>query len=122
MRVTSTLPEISLDFSYFDNLYSGDQGQYTEMLDLYVQEYNIYKTTISEAIATGNETEFRKAKHKIIYSLDLLKLDSVRSHLDEMAEKLPVLQKGELAEESKVLDGVFSIILERLAEKKVRAV
>lgn len=122
MLPAALLSGITPDFSYFDNLYCGQEDQYIEMLDLYVQEYTNYKKTISQAIASGNIDEFRKAKHKIIYSLHLLKLDSVKDHLDTVGNRIAALGEGERLLESKTLDGAFEEILLKLGAKKDKTV
>lgn len=120
MTVNHPIPAISLDFSYFDNLYSGHEDQYAEMLDLYLQEYSIYKKTITAAIAEGNLDEFRKAKHKIIYSLHLLKLESIKEHLDQISQRMSNLVEAERIMESKMLNEVFEDILGKLVDKKTQ--
>lgn len=110
--------EIKPDFTYFDNLYQGQEEQYCEMLDLYLQEYSIYKRTISSAVVSGNLGEFRKAKHKIIYSLHLLGLDPIKSHLELVSQSLSELDRSELIEEARVLDEVFDVVMQLLERKR----
>jgi HPt (histidine-containing phosphotransfer) domain-containing protein len=110
----------SLSFSYFDKLYAANLEQYQEMLQLYAHEYSIYLQDIDTALRLGDETAFRRIKHKIIYSLHLLELTPMHNNMEVLADEIAHLDGYGRNKARMAYSVAFELILRAIEVQRVR--
>lgn len=116
-----TPPLQEIDFGYFERLYGDDFEAIIEMLELYLAEYEEYRQLLILHLQGGNELEFRKVKHKIVYSLHLLGLGGLRAYLEAVAPRFMLLSKLDKQDMAELIDAAIRKIIESV-ELKIGAI
>jgi hypothetical protein len=110
-------PSQTIDFGYFERLYAEDKAAIVEMLELYLTEYEEYRQLLFLHLVEGNELEFRKVKHKIVYSLYLLGLGGLRAYLEAASPRFKLLSSLDRTDMSVLVDAAITEIIEAVRGK-----
>lgn len=78
--------EVKIDFSNLEEIYINNKKEFILILQTIKQEYEKYLIILEEQVTNENIEEFRKTRHKISATLQLLKLDQFHNYLSFLKE------------------------------------
>ncbi len=82
------LPSFEVDFTFLESTFFNQPDRLKKLLELMHKEFSLSRDAIVTSLS-GKDTEvFRETKHKLMPSLNYLKVDGLRDTLEEIKAKL----------------------------------
>lgn len=108
--------KVEIDFTNLEEIYVDNTNEFILILQKIQQEYIKYLLLFQEEIKNENLEEFRKTRHKISATLQLLKLEQFHNYLSFLKDHFSNGFK-EKEEAISVLSQCFSNIQDNLEKK-----
>jgi flagellar biosynthesis/type III secretory pathway chaperone len=112
------LPAFEVDFTFLDETFQNQPDRLKKLLELMHKEFNLSRDTIINSLTTQDVTVFREAKHKLMPSLNYLKVDGLRDILEDIkAQLLTDPASFQIDKYDASLRHYFNTILDALQQK-----
>lgn len=112
------LPSFEVDFTFLESTFFNQPDRLKKLLELMHKEFSLSREAIVSSLSGQDTDVFRETKHKLMPSLNYLKVDGLRDMLEEIKAKLLTDPTAfQFAEYEVMLHHYFDTILTSLQHK-----